>query len=330
MLSSELIYGFSGSLLAPYYDNPKPIPDFHQQLWEYCCLPDPWVAIAAPRGHAKSTAITQAYALAALLFRECSFLVILSGTEPQAIEFLKNIKVQLQDNLDLIRLFKVNPKFSKDSEKEIEGEIGEDKQPFKILVRSANGGSGSVRGFLWRNKRPDLIICDDIEDDEAVMNEERRAKMRTWFFNALIPSLSDNGKIRFVGTILHFDSLLERLMPKTSGEGMEFTQTEGLCQWSNDPDQVWKAIKYRAHTGFDDFTEILWPEKYPPDRLKKLRRAYIQQGNPEGYSQEYLNYPHEESVAFFRRQDFIPMEAEDYKTIKRYYAAVDLAVSKKA
>ena len=327
-LTSDLIYGFAGALLSQRYDNPLPTPQFHRQIWEYCCSPSPRVAIAAPRGHAKSTAITHAYVLASVLFRKHDFVVIISDTEQQAIQFLGDIKIELSENEDLKRLFDIKL-FLKDSEKEIQVQMGQDKKIFRILVRGASGGSGSVRGFKWRGKRPNLIVCDDIENDEAVMNEDRRAKFREWFYGALLPSLSDDGKIRFVGTVLHFDSLLERLMPPTSGDRAKFTKTLGLVQWSEDPLAAWKSIKYRAHTDFDDFTQILWPEKFNEIRLRAYRDDYILQGYPEGYAQEYLNYPIVEIASFFKKKDFIPMTEDDHNRIKRFYAAADLALSRK-
>ena len=38
------------TVLAKRYDNPRPTPDFHEDLWALCCLDDPKVAIGAPRG----------------------------------------------------------------------------------------------------------------------------------------------------------------------------------------------------------------------------------------------------------------------------------------
>ena len=325
-VTADLIYGFAGSLLSERYDSPRPTPEFHKKVWEYCCSPHPYVAISAPRAHAKSTAVTHAYVLACILFRVADYVVIISDTETQAIQFLNNIKMELLENQTLINLFQFRG-LEKDAEREIIGTIGPDHKKFRILVRGASGGGGAIRGLLWRNKRPNLIICDDIENDEAVVNEERRAKFREWFFGALLPVLSDYGKIRVVGTILHFDSLLERLMPQTTGDGAVHTVHDGLTQYSVAPNVAWHAIKFRAHTDFDDFSTILWPEKFNEDRLRGIRANYIGQGYPEGYAQEYLNYPISETDSFFRRSDFLPMEDGDRKARKTYYASLDLAIS---
>ena len=325
-LTSEVIYGFSNLLLSERYDDPVATPQFHKDLWELCCDPHPQVAIAAPRGHAKSTAVTHAYVLASILFGQADFVVIISDTERQAIKFLGDIKMELYENDKLRKLFTVG-KFLTDAEREVEVELGNEKRKVMIMVRGASGGSGSVRGFKWRGKRPNLIVCDDMENDEAVANEERRAKFRQWFTGALIPTMSKNGRIRVVGTILHFDSLLERFMPQASGESVTHTVTEGLKTYSTEEDPDWLAVKYRAHTDFTDFSDILWPEMFDEERLKRLRRSYILQGFPEGYSQEYLNYPMDEESAFFKRSDMLPMEEEDFKKPKTYYAAIDPAIS---
>lgn len=300
-LDADTVYGFTGSVLAPRFDNTAKIPDFHKELWELCCKGGKRVAIAAPRGHAKSTSVTFSYLLSTLLFRESRYAVIVSDTEGQAKQFLGDLKNELLENEDLIALFGVG-KLRKDTETLIVVEM-QDGHQFRV---EAKGSEQKVRGMKWRAMRPDLIICDDIENDESVMNKDRREKLRNWFFKALIPAMSDKGRIIVVGTILHMDSLLERL----------------LC------DPTWVTVRYAAHN--EDFSEILWPERFNQERLEEIRYGYITQGIPEGYSQEYLNYPIDESTAYFRRDDFRWYDSDelDYDRL-HYYAAVDFAIGEK-
>lgn len=322
-LTSELVHGFTKSLLAHKFDSPKPTPWFHLEMWDYCCLDDPYVAIAAPRGHAKSTAISLCYVLASLMFRASRYIWILSDTETQAIQFLQDIKTELLENEELRSFFGVR-KLLKDNEKDIICSMGPDNWKFRISAKSSNG---SVRGGKWNNLRPDLIVGDDLENDEIVMNLDRREKFRNWFFSAVIPALSDSGKIRLVGTILHEDSFLNRLMPPTTGEGSEFTVREPLKISSTDPEAVWKSVLYRAHPSIDDFSQILWPDKFTEKRLRQIRSSYLKQGFPEGYSQELLNDPVDQSHAYFRKEDLLPMDEEDKKLRKVYYAGCDFAVT---
>lgn len=315
-LNADLIYGFTTSLLLSRFDSPKPTPEFHWELWDLFCKEDPQVAIAAPRGHAKTTAMTHTCTLASVLFRERDFVLLVSDTETQAIQFLGDIKKELQENEDLIGAFGVQ-RFVKDTESDIIVQFNDGVQ-FRII---AKGSEQKVRGLKWRNKRPNLVIGDDLENDEIVMNEDRRLKFRQWFFNALMPVGSDDCIYRIVGTILHMDSMLERLMPEW---GASTTETDGLRYWSTKRSS-WTSIRYQAHNS--DFTQILWKEKFSKLRLTTIRQTYIDQGFPEGYAQEYLNYPIDEENAFFRKTDFLPIE--DKEEHLEYYVGGDLAISEK-
>ena len=323
MLTADLVHGFTKSLLAHKFDSPKPTPWFHIEMWEYCCSPDRFVAIAAPRGHAKSTAISLCYVLAAVCFRENDYVWIISDTETQSIQFLQDIKTELLENEELRNLFQIR-KILKDNEKDIIFSMGPDSHKVRITAKSTGS---SVRGGKWRNKRPNLVVGDDLENDEIVLNLDRREKFRQWFFGAVLPALSDNGKIRVVGTILHFDSFLNRLMPSMRGPGSEHTINEDLRMYSTDPTRPWKTILFRAHKSIDDFSSILWEDKFTEARLRQIRATYIAQGFPEGYSQEFLNNPIDDSNAFFKRDDFLEMTEDDYAKIKEVYISGDFAVS---
>jgi len=297
-ITAESVYGFTESLLKSNFDNPQPTPDFHKELWEICCSPNDKVAIGAPRGHAKSTSVTHAFTLALVLFRERSFGIIISDTELQASLFLSDIKDEILENQKLRELFGIDC-FLKDTNTDVIVRFT-DGSLFRIM---AKGSGQKVRGIKWRNKRPDFVICDDLENEEIVLNKETREKFRNWFFGSVLPMLSDTGIVRFVGTILHMDSLLERLLN----------------------DNTWESARYRAHN--EDFSEILWPEKFSKEKLQTIRKGYVNQGFPEGYSQEYLNYPIDESTAYFKREHLTPIENKEEAL--NYYAAIDFAISQK-
>lgn len=317
-LTAELIHSFSTAFLLKDYDDPVPTPDFHLELWSEMCLPNRKVAVAAPRGHAKSTAVTHAFTLANICFRKAQFIVLVSDTEGQAVLFLGDIKNELRDNELLRETFSIK-RFVKDRETDVIVEFSDGYQVC-IMVR---GSEQKTRGLKWRNKRPDLIICDDLENDDIVLNEERRDKFRRWFYNALLPSGSRNSRVRIVGTILHMDSLLERLMPKP---GAKTTTTRPLSDRGvGQKDGKWRSIRYRAHD--PEFEHILWEEHRGEEWLRAERQSYIDQGFPEGYSQEYLNYPIDEENAYFRKDDFVEL-VEDGEP-ENFYIAGDLAISEK-
>jgi phage terminase large subunit-like protein len=300
-LTSELVESFAGIYLSPRYDSPQPTPDFHRECWGRYCSDSLAAATAAPRNHAKSTGLTHDYGLAAAVFNSEDYIIVVGSSEEMAIEHLNDIANELRDNEELIRDFKIKG-FLTDQRTDIIVERLDGTQ-FRFLAR---GAEQKIRGRKWNGKRPGLIICDDLEDDEQVENVDRRKKFRKWFFRACKQSLRDGGKIRVHGTILHDDSLLNRLMRN----------------------KEWNSRLYKAHEGFDDFSNILWPEKFSESRLRQIRQEFINEGDPAGYSQEYLNDPRDNDEAYLREADFIPMKEEHFEGYMRFSAGWDFAISK--
>lgn len=146
------------------------------------------------------------------------------------------------------------------------------------------------------------------------------------------------GIVRYVGTILHSDSMLESLMPKAYEKD---TVTEGLKQYSKRKPgyggRKWLAVKYKAHNS--DFSEILWEAKaiasakefkiqgQAKGYFQWLRQGFVDQGIPDVYSMEYLNIPIDESLAYFKKNDFIEQSEAESKKDLRYYITADLAIS---
>ena len=305
-LTADLIEAFAGVFLSPMYDNPRPTPDFHREGWALYASDHELCSIVAPREHAKSTAFTHDYLLACLLFRVESFALIVSATEKLAMEHLGDVAKVFRENDEVRRHFGVEA-LSTDAKTEITVRFT-DGYECRVLTRSAEQ---KVRGLKWNGRRPGLIICDDMEEDEQVENPERRAKFRRWINRALLPCMRRGGKIRAHGTILHEDSWLARIHKRQV-----------------DAKQVWHTLFYKAHAGFDDFSEILWPEQFPEERLRQIRQRYINDHDAAGYAQEYLNDPIDSTDAYLRKEWFTPMRDEDFEAPKIMAAAADFAISK--
>lgn len=324
-LTADILSGFVGSVLAHRFDESVASPDFHYELWQLACSDDRYISVAAPRGHAKTTAGTISYGLASVLFRTSHYCIIVSDTETQAAMFLSNIKEELETNDAIKELFGLKldkngiPAYITNNETEIVVPF-EDGHKFRI---SAKGAGQSMRGMLWVNKRPDLMIIDDLENDDLVLNKERRDKLYHWFTGALMPLLSVRGKMRMWGTILHMDSLLERTMPSETDPR---TVIEDLKIWTTKK-SLWKAVKYKAHN--EDFSKLLWGARYSKEYFVALREEAAKQGTLDVYSREYLNTPTDESVAFFKKKDLLGMKKEDFERRKTYYITADLAISEK-
>lgn len=340
-LTPQLIENFQKAYLRDTFDSPSEAAPFHKQMWRDALSDTPWVAWAAPRGFAKSTAITLTYALVCILFRQFNYILLVSDSETQAVQFLRVIRFALEGNEDLQRDFElgvppdmreltgVNPAraleklqgtdpFLRANDTEVEVAF-QDGHVVRII---AKGSEQRIRGLTWRTKRPDLILCDDLEYDEIVNNAERRRKFKDWFFRQLMPAGSKGSKVRMVGTILHSDSLLNNLMENRS----------------------WLTRKWAAHASFDDFSDLLWESRWDEPALRTLQKNFIDAGEQDSYSQEMLNEPLAASHALFRADELLaipPSRSQRYLLRKAgeeqgadsrtesWGVSVDLAVSKK-
>lgn len=160
--------------------------------------------VAAPRGHAKSTNFTFKDDLHAILYAYKHYILILSDSSEQAEGFLDDIKTELEDNANILMDF---------------GALKGDKvwRSGVILTRTdikaeAIGSGKKVRGRRHRNWRPDLIVLDDVENDENVNTPEQRRKLKNWFDKAVSKAGDTYTDIMYIGTILHYDSLLNNVL----------------------------------------------------------------------------------------------------------------------
>lgn len=297
-ITAELIEGFQAAFLWKNFDAPVSTPACHREWWKMVSHHSKYVAIAAPRNHAKSTAVTHTATLAMICFREVQHVLIVSDTERQAIGFLEGIKTEFLENQALREQFKPD-KIIKENETEFTF-LWDDGAWVRIIAR---GGGQKLRGMNYRHKRPDYVICDDMENDDAVQNKEVRSKFAEWFYGALLPVVSRAGRVRVVGTVLHFDGLLMRLIRS----------------------KKWKSRLYEAHN--DDFSVILWPEHWSERALRDTYETFEADGKADQYYREFRNKPLADKDRMFplhKIRDFPatlpPLE---------FYAGIDAAGSSK-
>ena len=90
----------------------------------------------------------------------------------------------------------------------------------------------------------------------------------------------------------------------------------------------WDSRLYKAHRSSNEFQEILWETKFPPERLKAIKKDFVDAGDSAGYAQEYLNDPTDDDDKYLRESDLLPMAPEHHEQFMRYYVGVDFAISK--
>lgn len=300
-LTAALIEAFAGIYLSARYDDAMPTPQFHREVWELYASDYHSCGAVAPRDHAKSTALTFDFILASVCFRNADYVILIGSTEDKASEQLSNISEELRTNTDLRDSFGIIS-FEVDQKTDIIV-LCSDGHRFRVLAR---GAEQKIRGAMWNGKRPNLIVGDDMEDDEQVESVERRRKFRKWFFRAAKQSLSKSGKIRIHGTILHEDSLLARLLKN----------------------KMWHFAFYKAHQSYDDFSNLLWPQRWTEKQLRDKQREFEEDGDASGYAQEFLNDPQDRSDSYLKEEQFRGMTLEEKEEEKIYYVGCDFAISK--
>jgi len=263
----------------------KITPPFHHEVYGVLSDNDKKrVLIAAPRGTAKSTVTTLIYPLWRCAFKPSSedlFIVIISESQTQSINFLSRIKHHILHSDELRNIF---------------GNLGpphEKRWTQNDIILSNNArivavGTGQrVRGFIQGDTRPNLIIVDDFESELNAGTMEARAKNRKWMTEAVVPSLSDEGKMAVIGTVISEDCFLY--------------WAKGSPSWHT----LWYSI-------WDEEEVSIWPERFPRERIIEIRNEFQAVGNLNGFYQEYMNIAQSPDDAPFK-PEWIKLHHYDFE-----------------
>lgn len=251
---------------------------------------DKHVARAEPREHGKSTVMDLIVMLWWLATGRKHFIVLVSDTASQAEGHLLSVTAEIEENHllqrdypHLLPALDRKGQLKKWTDREIINRAGQ--------VVAAVGAGKSIRGLKRRQYRPDAVIIDDLEKDESVESKRQRDKLEAWLLKTLL-SLGGKGcDYYYVGTILHHDSVLARVI---------HTEEERAAAGF---DPIWDVRIFAAE---DEEGNILWPERWSRERLD-AKRAVI---GSRAYAQEFLNNPSLWEGGLFRREWF-PM-VKDY------------------
>lgn len=260
-------------------------PEFHRIILS-AAMKERFLSIAAPRESAKSTILIFLYPFHGIIFKRFHFIVLVSNTFKKAAMHLDTIKKEIADN-HVLRSTLPGLEVTRDAEGDSEFRH-QDGHSIKFLCKGVDQ-IGGVRGIKYGAYRPDLILCDDMEDDEMVKNPQRRRALKDEYDEALIPA-GDKKLVQIinVGTILHDDSQMAKLV--SDKEYPNFMK-----------------IIYKAHMWPDTKQEAsLWPEKWSIADLKKLRKE-----KPNVYAKEMQNDPVAGANVRFSKEMFRYWKIED-------------------
>lgn len=238
-----------------------PIAPFHKEIM--AALEDErhrFILLESFRGSAKTTIANQAYALWSILGKqEKKNVLILAQTQGQVRYYLGNIKRKMSEEL----LRKDLGPFYDGSGEWRWNTIEIPKYKARLTVASVDQ---PIRGLLYEDRRPDLVIGDDLEDESSVRSLEMRDKLYSWFTMDVLPLGDKNTRTIVIGTRLHEDSLMMRLR-----SDIKENRRDGLI------------LSYPL---LDEDGKSMWPGKFPNKEAVDAERKRI--GDEIAFRQEYL------------------------------------------
>lgn len=220
------------------------------------------LALAAPRGSAKSTIHSLLLPVLDVLHARERFIVIVSATTAQARARLRSLHRELHLNTALATAFP-----------------GRDVRATRDALVSngvrveAFGARCELRGMSWHEFRPTKIILDDAEASAAAATAHGRDATARWFAE-VVEYLGDSyTHIEVVGTLLHPRSLLAGLLERPDFEAVRCASVERWSgatalwdEWKRllldpaDPDRAATARAFltRNHRAMTEGTAVLW------------------------------------------------------------------------
>ncbi|AFL76222.1 phage terminase large subunit [Thiocystis violascens] len=323
-------FGFFCATYFPHYLKHAP-SSLHQYL--FARLPalvnDPRSqtdAIAAPRGEAKSTLVSLLFVLWCDLTARKHYIVLVMDAFEQAAVQLESVKAE----------YEYNPRLSAD----FPAGVGRGRVWQNGVIVTPRGckievfGSGKrIRGRRHGPHRPDLVIGDDLENDENVRSPEQRDKLQSWLTKSVMKLGGAGVKldVLIVGTILHYDSVLARLLENPLWRGRRF---KALLRWPDRMD-LWDRweIVYRQEgdaaaqrfydqnaTAMQTGAEVSWPAGRPLYDLMILRAR----DGHASFDSELQNDPINAESALFGTVTFWVDRRDDWL----FYGACDPSLGK--
>jgi predicted phage terminase large subunit-like protein len=147
------------------------------------------------------------------------------------------------------------------------------------------GAGQQVRGVLFKNDRPGLIVIDDLEDPEKINNEDIRSSWYQWLYADVIKAVprigpnAKNWKIVYIDTLKHEDSVLQKLLDSPE----------------------WESVRLEACD--DDFHSTA-PDFISDEEILKEWNEHVNAGQTDVFFRELRNLPISTKDAAFRTEYF--------------------------
>lgn len=237
-----------------------PFAPFHMEMFHLMRQTEiNLIVVMAFRESGKSTILNMTNILWSILGRpEKKLVIIFSKTQEQAKNHFANIKYELENN-ELLK---------EDFGPFTDNERGWNKLSLELEYHGSKIMSvtreQSIRGIKYNQYRPDLIICDDMEDFSSITNPTESGIVYNHFESEITAVGSNTTRIIVLGNLISKESLIMKLRIKIGANNK-------------------KAI-FRAYPLLDDRNKNLWVAKFPNQMV--LGKLSAKAG--EVWGREYL------------------------------------------
>ncbi|MBU6500355.1 MAG: phage terminase large subunit [Patescibacteria group bacterium] len=221
---------FFNIYLADYLKDP--MGQFHKEMFALTeANASDLCIVAGFRNSGKSAIFNTSLSLWSILSGRAHFITIISETLHQSKQHFSNIRMALAS--PLLR----NDFGPIDMDGDERTALGMTFKKFDARI-VALSSEQAVRGLRYRHYRPDLIICDDLENLQNTRVKESRDQTYEFFNSEIIPLGTPETKVYVLGNFLNEYSLLGRLkeqIVKGDRRGVfrrfPLVDDEGVCQW---------------------------------------------------------------------------------------------------
>lgn len=266
-------------------------------------------AYVAPRECGKTTWLYLVLPLWAAAHGHVKFAAAFSDSATQAETHLATLKHELETNALLQRDF---PNLCTPLRRTRGQTVADNRtllQTKSGFAFAAKGIDSAILGLKVEERRPDLLILDDVEPDEANYSAGGVTKRLGTIQDAILP-LNERARVVIVGTVTMAGSLIHQLVKTVTTDEPESWVAEERVRVHYYP-----AIVTRA----DGTERSTWPGKWSIDYLNSIRHT-------RSYRKNFANDPLGADGGYWVVEDFLygPVQA-----VTRTLLSVDPAVTTK-
>lgn len=279
-----------------------PVPPFHKDIFSVMVAQsiDRFVC-AIPRDHAKTT-LAKLACVWYFIFTEYRFIVYLSNTSDIAIPAANDIVNFLRSNNFQNVFGTCHFEVEQHGKGLYKFQLPESLGGKTCILRALGAGK-QVRGINVDNKRPQLAVVDDLEDNDNIATEELFKKLKHWVYGPFLKCLDKfQNKVIWLGNMISKNSML----------------------YENCNSDFWYSRRYGCLLAD---SSALWEDAWPREKLMRDYAEYQERGLADIWFAEMMNLPMAHGSGLIEADEITYRPAIEPRQYKFGFITVDLAIS---